>query len=401
MLSVGMSYFRDSAPEKSAPGRGIRSILASIAGLFTAFATALKGNAIGAGSSGHLGPQRALRLSTLLAPRNRKKLGAGVLIVVGAVVASLALRRPAIVSLDNAIWLDRTWTFGDIDSGRMRELTDRLIANQIGTAYVYASSLGIDRRWAGGPRGQGSFMESRQVVADFVRSFKSQHDKLRAFGWIEIWTHLDSVDGYRLDDTSLHSNIADFSRLLTTQLGFDGVLLDVKPMFSDNNDLIRLIQRVRRAVGYEVPIAVAATADLTPQALRQQNIESIAPGTMWSPNFKKRVMLAADEVILLMYQSYRQAPLDYVNWVAYHVEAYINELDTSTRIIVSIPNYGGASSAHNPAIETLKNALDGVTEGLRRLDEGEGSMLSGIAIFSDGMLSQSDWNVFREMWLQR
>ena len=396
-----MSNFRDFAPQNSAPGRRLWSIPASVAGLFTAFATALKGNAIGAGTSAHLGPQRSLRLSTLLAPLNRKKLCAGVLIVAGAVIASLAFRRPAIVSLDNAIWLDRTWTFGDLDSGRIRELSDRLIENQIGTAYVYASSLGIDRRWAAGPRGQGSFMESRQVVADFVRSFKSQHENLRAYGWIEIWTRLDKVDGYRLDDTSLHSNIADFSRLLTTQLGFDGVLLDVKPMFSDNNDLIRLIQRVRRAVGNEVPIAVAATADLTPQALRQQNIEAIAPGTMWSSNFKERVMVAADEVILLMYQSYRQAPLDYVNWVAYHVEAYINELDTSTRIFVSIPNYGGVSSAHNPEIETLKSALEGVNEGLRRLDEDEGSLLTGIAIFSDGVLSQSDWNVFRELWLQR
>lgn len=401
MLGVGMSKFREIAPENSAPGRGLRSFLASVAGLFTAPAAATRGKNNGAGTSGHLGPRRALGLSTLLAPRNRMKLGAGVLLIFGAVIASLALRRPAIVSLDNAIWLDRSWTFGDLDSGQMRELTDRLLENQIGTAYVYASSLGIDRRWAGGPQGQGGFMDSRQAVADFVRSFKSQNEELRAFGWIEIWTHLGNINSYRLDDASLHSNIADFSRLLTTQLGFDGVLLDVKPMFSDNNDLMRLIQRVRRAVGQEVPIAVAVTADLTPPELRRQNIESIAPGTMWSPNFKRRVMVAADEVILLMYQSYRHAPLDYVNWVAYHVETYINELETSTRILVSIPNYGGASSAHNPAIETLTNALAGVKEGLRRLDEDKVSLLTGMAIFSDGALSQSDWNIFRELWLQR
>ena len=158
---------------------------------------------------------------------------------------------------------------------------------------------------------------------------------------------------------------------------------------------------MRRSVGLEIPIAVAATADLTPRELQEQNIESIAPGTMWSRGFKKRVMVAADEIILLMYQSYRQTPLDYVDWVAYHVETYINELETATKIRVSIPNYGGASSAHNPAIETLANALDGVNEGLRRLDERQRLLLTGIAIFSDEMLSQSEWNTFRELWLQR
>ena len=112
-------------------------------------------------------------------------------------------------------------------------------------------------------------------------------------------------------------------------------------------------------------------------------------------------MVSADEVVLLMYQSYRQEPLDYINWVAYHVETYVNELETDTNVLVSIPNYGGASSAHNPAIETMEKALAGVSEGLRRLDEAMRPLLTGIAIYSDEQLSQSEWNVFREKWLQR
>lgn len=338
-----------------------------------------------------------------MAPRNRVKVvaAAGALIIAGAVIGALALQRPSALPLRNAIWLDRSWTYGELDDNRLREFTSQLVENQIGTTYAYVSSLGIDNRWSGGPRGQGSFMDARPIVTDFVQTFKAANDQLRVFGWVEIWTHLDNVDGYRLDDTNLHSNIADFCRLLISQLGFDGVLLDVKPLFVDNDDLIRLIRRVRSAVGIEAPIAVAVTADLTPHDLRLQNIESIAPGTMWTPSFKRRVMVSADEVVLLMYQSYRQEPLDYVNWVAYHVETYINALETNTNVLVSIPNYGGASSAHNPAIETMALALDGVGEGLRRLDEEKRPLLTGIAIFSDEQLSQTEWKTFREMWLQR
>ncbi len=398
-----MSISRDSGPDTSTSGLGLRSILTGITTLLSRFRTSPDEQSRGKGTSGHLGQRRAIRLSALLAPRNRLRAAAatGIVLAAGAVLASLAFRNSETAPLQNAIWLDRTWTYGELDSDRLRGFTNQLVDNQIGTAYSYVSSLGIDNRWTGGIQGKSSFMDSRPIVDNFVRAFKSHNDNLRVFGWIEIWTHLDQDDGYRLDDTNLHSNIADFCRLLVTQLGFDGVLLDVKPLFSDNNDLISLIRRVRSAVGIEVPIAVAVTADLTPHDLGLQNIESIAPGTMWSDNFKKRVMVSADEVILLMYQSYRRELLDYVNWVAYHVETYINAMETPTNVLVSIPNYGGASSAHDPEIETMEKALDGVIEGLRRLDEEQRSLLTGIAIYSDEQLSQSDWTTFRELWLER
>ena len=397
-----MSMSRNDAPEKSTSGRGQRPIQSVISTLISRLRRSPDVQPTMSGSSAHLGRRRAIRLSALLAPRNRLRVAAaGIALVAGVVLGSLATRPPANAQLNNAIWLDRTWTYGELDQARLRDFANQLIEHQIGTAYAYVSSLSIDNRWAGGPQGNSSFMDTRSSVADFVQALKSHNENMVVYGWIELWTHLDNVDGYRLDDADLHSNIADFCRLLVSQLGFDGVLLDVKPLFRDNNDLIRLIQRVRAALGLEVPIAVAVTADLTPQDRRLQQIESIAPGTMWSESFKKRVMVSADEIVLLMYQSYRQEPLDYVNWVGYHVETYINAMETPTKILVSIPDYGGASSAHNPAIETMERALDGVSEGLRRLDAEKRSLLTGVAIYSDQALSQSDWNSFRERWLER
>lgn len=354
-------------------------------------------------ASSPLGKLRALRLSALLAPRNRLKLGAALLVAVAAIaLASLLFPAPSgePVPLDNAIWLDRAWAYGEQTGGRLAELTGQMAENQVGKAYAFISSLGADNRWSGGSQGNLSFMEVSETIGDFVADFKSQDERLSLYAWIEIWIHLDA-DGYRLDDRELHANVADFSRLLVDQLGFDGVLLDVKPLFSDNDDLIRLIRRIRSAIGAEKAIAVALTADLTPIDAQLQAIPAIAPGTMWSPSFKQRLLLSADEVVLLMYQSYRQQPLDYVNWIAYHVETYINLLETPTNIVISIPNYSGASSAHNPAIETMATALDGLREGLRRLDEEGQALLTGVAIYSDKPLSPAEWNTFREFWLER
>lgn len=389
----------DSAAEKSALGRARLTILALVSQLQARFGAQSRGVKPG----GHLGPRRALRLSAILAPRNRLKIGAASLAIViaGALIALLASGAPSALPLDNAIWLDGGWTYGDLDDAGLRAFSDSLIENQIGTAFAYVSSLGIDNLWSGGRQGKSGFTDSRAQVEEFARSFKSQNDSLRLFGWLEIWAHLDNVDGYRLDDASVHSLVAEFSRLLVEEIGFDGVLLDVKPLFRDNSDFIRLIRSARDALGPEVPIAVAVTADLTPNDRRLREIGSIAPGTMWSASFKKQVMVHADLILLLMYQSYRQAPRDYINWVAYHVETYLNELETATEVLVSIPNYGGASSAHNPAIETLENALEGVNDGLLQLDEEKRARLTGIAIYSDARLSQTNWNAFRELWLQR
>ncbi len=398
-----MSIKREPASENASSGRAIPSVLDSIAKQLSKLFKRSGGRSASRSGSGHLGQQRALRLSALFAPRNRLRVGsiAGLVIIAGLAFGVILTREGAALPWNNAIWLDRAWVYGDISDEQKTAVADRLAANQIGKAYVYVSSLGIDNRWSGGPQGTDGFMNSRITVAQFVEAFKSKNEDLALLAWIEIWTHLDNVDGYRLDDTNLHQNIADFSQLLVEQLGFDGVLLDVKPMFAGNDDFIRLIRRVRSAVGSEHTIAVAATADLTPNDSRLQAIPSIAPGTMWSPNFKQRVMVLADEVVLLMYQSYRQERLDYVNWVAYHVESYVNLLEANTDILVSIPNYGGASSAHNPEIETMAGAIDGVHEGLRRLDEEQRALLTGIAIFSDEQLSEADWTLFREQWLQR
>jgi hypothetical protein len=105
-----------------------------------------------------------------------------------------------------------------------------------------------------------------------------------------------------------------------------------------------------------------------------------------------------------VYQSYRDNPLDYINWVAYQVKTYvklISELTTDTRIIISVPNYQTESTAHDPSIETIAGALDGINVGLGMLDEETQSLLSGVAIYSDRDLSDDQWQVYRQKWLRR
>ena len=69
-------------------------------------------------------------------------------------------------------------------------------------------------------------------------------------------------------------------------------------------------------------------------------------------------------------------------------------------ILISVPNYDGQSPAHDPAIESLAGALDGVRRGMNDLDETLQPRLQGVAIFSDNALNTADWQLYRQKWLQ-
>ncbi|MCY4146713.1 MAG: hypothetical protein OXE95_03435 [Chloroflexi bacterium] len=333
--------------------------------------------------------------------RRTLPIGAALLgvLLVGAVTSQLLLPESEALPRNNAIWLDRAWTFGEIEASQLDAAIAEMSENGIGKIYTYTSTLGLTGRWESGADGR-SFMDSRSEISDFVAAVRRIDESMTLYAWVEIWTHDNTANGYRLDDEALHENIADFGKLLVDQLGFDGLLMDIKPMFTDNSDVISLIRRVRSAIGLEKPIAIAVTADLTPHNLRTQNITSIAPGTMWSDNFKKRIAVSADEIVLMLYQSYRQQAQDYIEWVAYHIETYINLLETTTEVYASIPHYASASAAHNPEIETMTTALQGVGQGLGQLDEDARALLTGVAIYADRRLSEADWSDFRAAWLQ-
>lgn len=338
-------------------------------------------------------------------PRRRLLIGIPlvILVAVGAVIGSSLFgddqRRP----LDNAIWLGKSWTYVRRGDSEITDLASRLERNQIGKIYAYVSTLNISSRWSGGPYGNDSFMQSQDDVAGFRQALKQAYPASAIYGWIEIWATPGSAGEYRLDDPDFQQNIADFSSRMVEELGFDGILLDVKPLFSGNDDFLQLIRSVRSSVSVDVPIAVAVSPDLTPDDPEVASVARIAPGTMWTAADKKQVMAAADEIVLQLYQSYRDNPLEYIHWVAYHVRTYIGLLDegVNTRILISIPNYQAGGIAHSAAVETIAAALDGVTVGLAGLDEAARAALTGVAIYSDQDLSQEQWNIYQDKWLSR
>lgn len=326
----------------------------------------------------------------------------GMILMVGVIVALGLLKNDEPQPLSNAIWLDTQWTYADPSDEELTDLVKTLRENRVGIVYAYVSSLNSEEDWVGGDDGTGRFTQSANSVRDFAQRFKEAYPDSQLFGWVEVWGNLDSEDGYRLDDEALQETVADFGRRVANDLSFDGVFLDVKPVANDNEDYLTLLTRVRSRIGLSTPLAIAIPPDLTPANTDLNQPSRIAPNTMWDNEYKQRVLLKADQIVITAYQSYRDNPVDYIEWVSYHVETYTRLLaeleEASTQIFVSIPNYQANSDAHNPNIETIPAALDGVNVGIEASEEN-GFLIAGVAIYTDEPLTVSDWSIFRSKWL--
>lgn len=327
----------------------------------------------------------------------------GAIFIVFVVIIGLgALNPPEVSAGANAIWLNGRWTHRTPQPDAVRLLSSRLRQNEIGTVYAYVSSLKADNTWSGRIDQRNRFVEVEPFLASFVREMRSEYPDVEIYAWVEVLAA--TPDGYRLDNPQLQNIVAQFSQRMIESLDFDGVLLDVKPLFTDNEDYLSLLREVRGAVGLDVPIAIAVSADLTPPDTDLNLPAAIAPGTAWSADYKQRLALQADRIIVTTYGSYLDNPVDYIEWVSYQVQAFAEAMtsvvnDGSAPLFISVPDYASTPPAHDAEVENLSGALDGVQRGLNALDEPTRAVVGGVALFSDEDPSDDDWRLFREKWL--
>ena len=213
--------------------------------------------------------------------------------------------------------------------------------------------------------------------------------------------HADAPE-YRLDSEQLQRVVGDLSKQAKEEWTFDGIFLDVKPVFDDNKDFPTLLQTVRRNIGLTTPLAVAVPPDLTPTDAGLELPAQIAPNTVWSREYKQRIALQADVLVVSAYNSYLADPLEYIKWVEYQVQAFVGAMsgiDTASRLLISVPNYSTRAPAHNADIESLAGALDGVRRGKAALSEAQQPFLQGVAIFTERLLNEAEWVIYQDKWV--
>ena len=321
----------------------------------------------------------------------------GVLIFVVGLFTDTPTQTP-----QNAIWIGSDWTYKQHSDEELATLVSRLREMKIGTVYARVSELNFDGTWTGIPSQRNRFDEVESDVKAFVAQFKAAYPEADIYGSVHFRVDI-GPDGYRLNKDAYRITVADFSRQMVQNLGFDGVMLVVEPVIGNNNtDFLDLVRRVRSSIGEDVLLAVAVPPDWSPEGVDIPKPIELPSGTAWDSDYKKRVaLLQVDQMVIQAYNSYLKTPLDYQEWMAYQVETYANtiaELNIDTQILIGLPAYRDFLPAHDARIENIETGANGVKVGLARAGDNS-AFISGVALYALWDMTDVEWELFKAQWV--
>ncbi len=366
-------------------------------------------------------PQR-VNLPPIRLPRSGRVLiglAAAIVFVVVLVVALGRLRGGTQETPPNALWLGTEWTYqnpateeAEAASQRQQDLSDigasvgdgadsaavmtalvqALRDQKIGTVYAYVTYLQFNGTW----RNEDQF----DNVKAFVKAFKQAYPEGHLDGLIGVPTS-DDTHPDRLNDLNLQQQVADLAGRFVNEFGFDGVFLDVEPVWDGDQNFLALLRAVRSSVGMTTQISAAIPPDWSPAHTDIPLPPLITPGTEWSKDYKQSVALLVNHMAVMVFNSGLSTAADYEQWVAYQVKTYaqaVAALDTDTDVLIAVPTFDSAPPGHDPAVENVSTAVQGINLGVQQAGDA-GSYVSGLAIYADWTTDGNEWADWRNSWL--
>ncbi|MFN8452764.1 MAG: hypothetical protein U0521_30185 [Anaerolineae bacterium] len=349
-----------------------------------------------AGSPRQINVPQEIRMPSIHLPGGgRTVLGLlGAILFVAVVVVVLGrLRNTAPEVYPNAVWLGTEYTYEDQTDDAMAALVKKLRDQQIGTVYAYITYLQWDGTW----RNQDKF----DKVAAFAKQFNEAYPEAQLEGLIGVPTE-DAVNAARLGDVDLQQKVADLAKQVVTDFGYEGVFIDAEPVWDGDQNFLALLRAIRGAVGIDVPISAAIPPDYSPSNSSIPLPPLMAPGTEWKKEYKQSVALLVDHMAVMAYQSSLSSASDYAQWVAYQVKAYalaVAELETQTDLLIGIPTFDAEPPGHDPAVENVNSAVEGVRMGLQQAGDAA-RYVKGLAIYADWTTDDTEWGNYHSAWLQ-
>jgi hypothetical protein len=292
----------------------------------------------------------------------------------------------------NAIWIGTEWTHAERSQDEVNRLAARLREHQIGSVYAWVSWLQADNTWRS--------VDQFDRVRTFVQQFRTAYPNAVLMGWIGVPAEAPQIP-YRLDNPTVQTQIVDFSERLINDFGFDGVFVNIEPVWNEDDHFLAILRQIRARLGADTRIAVAAPPDWTPIGVGIPVPPNVIPGTIWSVEFKQSTALLVDEIAIMAYNSGLSAAEDYSAWVAYQVQAFASAvagLGVLTDIVVGIPTYDAEPPGHDPLVENIQSAARGIRAGMETLGE-DAVYVRGTALYAEWTTDEVEWLDYLRSWV--
>ena len=266
---------------------------------------------------------------------------------------------------DNRTWLTRIWTQTERRDEDFASLIAILEDNGINRIYVQTHIWHSDT--------------GEHIELPFSQAFLSRMSRDSALIEIYAWYTIEQA---RLFDPAAREQIIQAARRATREQGFAGIHLQARAVPDNSEDFMAMLRDLRSAIGPRIPLSITVPPDRTPSDPNVPPSPGVDDALTWSQDFKRRVALNVNEMVLMGHASGLDEVADYENWLAYQVATYANiieGLEIAMSYIVALPTYE-AELGHNPEVENVETALNGIAEGIVRA-RGAGDQVDGVGLY--------------------
>ncbi len=293
----------------------------------------------------------------------------------------------------NAAWLGVEWSMEPHRKTEVNALVADLRRHQIDTIFVYVSYL----------KPTGLFNATYAYARDFITAFKQVAPDITVQAWLGVPVkappNTPVQSGYiDLTNVTIQQTIAEFSRLVVNDLGFDGIHFDPEPVLSGDTALLKVLDTIRMAIGPQAKLSIAGR-EITPFFPEAELI--VNRWFTWRADYYREIARRVDQVAVMAYDSHAPFGFWYEQWVRHQVINLTNSLqDTSAELFIGISTSEELSTSHNPAAENMETGLNGLLAGLNDLDSHP-ERIKGVAIYPYWETSEDEWATYQTLWIGR
>jgi hypothetical protein len=185
--------------------------------------------------------------------------------------------------------------------------------------------------------------------------------------------------------------ISSTMSLLERHPGFAGVHVNIEPCPSGNQGFVRLLIELGEVIPKDKILSVAAY----PPPTFWHQYKSVH----WDEKYFRLVSQLAHQMVIMMYDTALKFRMLYRDLVSSWTEEVLT-WSGNTDVLLGIPAYDDHGVGyHHPEVENIPEAIIGINTGLKGFQNLPDNY-KGVAIYSEWVMSDKKWRIFREMFLK-
>jgi exosortase K len=283
----------------------------------------------------------------------------------------------------NGLWAGSKWYTGfDADTGKpvhpgeMESLRTLLTTNRIKYVYVRAGRIS--------PSGH-----VEHIPGPVFFELKNRMPEVVFLPWLS--GHASELP---LQDPEWRNRVIQSLGRLSAA-GVTGIHLNIEPIRNEHPGYVELLRGIRDRFDGTFFIS-HATCRVAPVGL----IGSVMPRYFWSPEFYRATMRAADQTVLMGYNTTLWSRKMYCSYMKKQTQTLLECASKVPRhqVLIGIPSYDRASFLFDPLVENMVSASLGIRAALEEMPSLP-QAFKGVAIYANWTTSPEEWQQFRENWL--